>query len=260
MTTEVNTLYLGKEVIGSPVVNVQTGHQIGHVQDLYLDRDLRSVTGLYVGSEGLLNPTPKWIPARDVTVLGKDKVLVSDASIVTGPLDEARQPWLRRDDLQGRRVDTRDGKKLGRIGDVILSEEAAVIGFSLDRVYGEGAVAERRALRRTAVYEIGHEDDSITIDLLEAEQMQPPVVEKTFFSEEVLAAIETDEPRKSPYADPADPEAYVSHADKSPYVPGEEVEEEEPYRSPYTTPRPAPEEGEPEEFKSPYTTPGAEDS
>lgn len=250
-------MFLGKDVIGNPIINMQSGRKIGQVQDLYLDKALNKLAGLYVGSDGLLNPTPRWISAFDVAVVSQDTVLVNGNCIVTHDLDDVAHPWLRRDDLQGRAVDTLGGTKIGRIGDVILDDEGAIVGFSLDRVYVKGPVAERRALRRTAVHDVGHEDGSMTMNLQEVEQQDLRVVDKAFFNEEVmLETEEEDDPRKSPYADTPAASAYASHDDKSPYVPGEmATKEDEPFRSPYTTPQPATKDVAAEPFKSPYTTP-----
>ncbi|MEJ2747977.1 MAG: PRC-barrel domain-containing protein [Anaerolineae bacterium] len=191
-------MYLGKDIIGNPIINLQNGRQIGRVQDLYLDQELQQVAGLYVGSEGLLGPTPKWITAQDVAVFSEDTVLAKGDTIVTSDLEGEAQSWLRRDDLHGRPVDTIGGTKIGRIGDVILSDDAAVIGFSLDRVYVKGPVAERRALRRSAVRDVGNQDGSMTINLKEVEQQDLRVVDKVFFGEEVMLGSEKGEPRKSP--------------------------------------------------------------
>ena len=255
-------MYLGKDIIGNPIINLQNGRQIGRVQDLYLDQELQQVAGLYVGSEGLLGPTPKWITAQDVAVFSEDTVLAKGDTIVTSDLEGEAQSWLRRDDLHGRPVDTIGGTKIGRIGDVILSDDAAVIGFSLDRVYVKGPVAERRALRRSAVRDVGNQDGSMTINLKEVEQQDLRVVDKVFFGEEVMLGSEKGEPRKSPYADTPEPDAYVSHDKTSPYVAGEKgaTEGDEAFRSPYTTPEPAHEGAKEETFKSPYATPEAKRS
>lgn len=250
-------MLLGKDVIGNPIIHKETGQQIGRVKDLFIDKGLNIVTGIYAGSEGIFNPTPRWIAATDVAVISSDAVLVERDGMVTEGISD-QMGWLRRDDLQGRSVDTKGGTKVGRVGDIILDSGAHIIGFALDRVFVRGPIAKRRALRRTAVQDTGHEDGSMTINLEEAEQQDLRVVNKTFFTEEV-ALTGTEGPRKSPYADTPPNEAYASHEDISPYIAGEEQTEDDTYRSPYTTPEPTTEEEarakEEQPFKSPYATP-----
>ncbi|MCA9990376.1 MAG: hypothetical protein KDE29_05180, partial [Anaerolineales bacterium] len=82
----------------------------------------------------------------------------------------AARQWLLLDKLQGRMVDTPGGTKVGVVGDVIVDEEARIIGVSLSKVYVEGPIAEQRAVSRTAVVDLGDEDGVMTIDLAKAEQ------------------------------------------------------------------------------------------
>lgn len=253
-------MLLGKDVIGNPIINLHNGLQIGRVQDLYVDKQLSMITGVYVGSEGLLSSTPKWIPASSIAIISTDTVLVNGDSIITNELDEAAHPWVRRDELQGHPVDTKGGTKIGRVGDIIFNEEANVIGFSLDRVYVQGPLAERRALRRTAILDIGHEDGKMTIDLDEAEQQDLHVVSKLFFGDEVMRSQDIEEARKSPYADTPEAETYAAHDDKSPYIAGESDVKDDTFRSPYTTSDPDNKVEEDETFRSPYTTPTSSSS
>ena len=50
-------MFLGKDIIGNPVISVSDGRIIGRVKDLYLTPDCQSVVGLYLGSEGLFSRT-----------------------------------------------------------------------------------------------------------------------------------------------------------------------------------------------------------
>lgn len=250
-------MFLGKDVIGNPIINVRNGLQIGKVQDLYIDQDLSIITGLYVGSEGLLSSTPKWIPASDINLISMDTVLVNGDSIITEELDNVKQTWVRRDELQGHPVDTKGGTKIGRVGDIIINNGKNIVGFALDRVFVQGPIAQHRALRRTAILDVGREDGAMTVDLDEAEQNDLQVVNKMFFGQEVVRDSEVEEIRKSPYTDTPDESAYVDHSDTSPYVANEveRVEDGSSRRTPYTAPDNEDETTDSEEFKSPYTTP-----
>jgi uncharacterized protein YrrD len=185
----------GKELIGKPIYSVSDGRHLGAVRDLYLDSQLDSLMGLYLGSEGLFSRRASLITWENVQVLGLDAVLVHDSDVVT---DSNERPevagWMRREDLQGRNVETPGGTKVGTIGDVLLDEEARVVGFTLGRVFVEGPIAETRRVLKSAVITSGAADEVITVDLAKAEQ--PPLV-KEFgeapAEEQVAPAVEEEE-------------------------------------------------------------------
>jgi sporulation protein YlmC with PRC-barrel domain len=162
---------LGKSLIGNPVFGIMDGRKLGQVKDLYLDDDLTSVVGLYLGREGLLRPTPLFIERGDVALFGIDVVLTEEAATVYEG-DEAPEPpgWLRLAELEGRQVQTPGGTRIGKVGDVALDEDARVTGFSLTSLSVKGPVAEAEAVARNALVDVGAGDGVMTIDLAEAER------------------------------------------------------------------------------------------
>lgn len=187
---------LANELTNLPVISVDKGRQLGKVKDLYLDDQIMHATAIYLGSEGLLSQAESFIRQADVVTLGEDAVLVRNSDCV---LDEAEIPelsewkkrWVRRADLQGREVSTSGGTKIGRVGDVILDEEAEVAGFSLSQVSVSGPVADNKAVSRSAIVEPfeGTEDGAVTIELAEAEQANLRVENDHFFSEPSVAPV-----------------------------------------------------------------------
>lgn len=159
-----------KDLIGKTIVSVDDGRRIGTVRDVYLDPDLQWLAGIHLGTEGLISRKSLLIPRQAVAVFGVDYVLASHSDVVREKkeLPEA-ESWLRLDNLEGREVDTTGGTKIGVIGDVILDEQARIVGFSLSRVFVEGPVAESRTIYQDAVVDHGHEDGLMTIDLTTAE-------------------------------------------------------------------------------------------
>ena len=164
-------MLLGKNLIGNHVVAVSDGRIIGKVKDLYLAADLGSVTGIYLGTEGFFGGTHFLISAADVVTWGIDAVLVAHADVIHSEDKVAEaENWVRRDELQGRPVDTPGGTKVGNIGDVVLEKDGGVRGFSLSRVHVMGPVAERRSIALHAMLDPGSDDEPLTIDLERAEQ------------------------------------------------------------------------------------------
>ena len=77
-------------------------------------------------------------------------------------------------DLRGRELQTEGGTKIGVIDHVILDEEARVWGFGLGKVYSQGPLAERRAVSRDAVLNLGSAKEPMTINLGQAESLAVP--------------------------------------------------------------------------------------
>lgn len=165
---------LGKDLIGKPIYSMTDGRLLGNVKDLYLDPDLELLTGVYVGSEGLLKRKSLLIPRRSIMVFGIDAILAKASDVVTDDdqTEEAKH-WLRREDLQKREIDTPGGTKVGTIGDVLLDGEARITGFSLGKVFVEGPVAESRRILKAAIVDTGRDDGLMTVDLSKAEQAEP---------------------------------------------------------------------------------------
>ena len=85
---------------------------------------------------------------------------------------ETEETWLRRDELQGRPVDTSGGTKVGKIGDVLIDGEGNVLGFTLGNVYVSGPIARNRSISIHTVLDVGQEDGAMTIDLQRAEEQE----------------------------------------------------------------------------------------
>lgn len=160
-----------KELLNKPIYTVDEGRLVGKVQDLYLDTDLRAVTGIFLGSQGLLKRKAELIRREDVVLFGVDAVLVKSFVSVT---DDRAAPeaktWLLREKLLDREADTPGGIKLGKIGDVLLDDAGRIKALWLSKVTVEGPLAETRELDRSVVLDTGAEDGRLTVDLAALEQ------------------------------------------------------------------------------------------
>ncbi len=191
----------GKEIVGKPIFSVTDGRQLGTVKDLYLDLELSTLNGIFLGREGLLTRKTRVIPRNSISILGIDVVLVTGPDVVT---DNAEKPevemWLRREDVQGRGVDTAGGTKVGTVGDILFDEEAQVVGLSLARVFVSGPIADSRIIMKEAILEAGGKEGVVTVDLAKAEQ---PTVEP---AEPPLASEEPDQPQEAENAEASEEE------------------------------------------------------
>ena len=161
---------LGKDLVGKQIISVTDGRSLGNAKDIYLNNDLTDITGIYLGSEGLIKRKHFVITRADVVVFGIDAILVR-ASDVIGEENELPESvaWTRLSKLNKREVDTPGGTKVATIGDIILGEQGNITGFALSRVYLEGPIEKNGTIPRTAVIDTGDEDGVMTIDLTLAE-------------------------------------------------------------------------------------------
>lgn len=164
----------GRELIGKPIYGITDGREQGSVKDLYLDLELKLLKGIYLGREGLLSRKVRVIARENVAVFGIDAILTSAGDAIS---DNSQLPevdvWLRRDDLQGREVETAGGTKVGTVGDVLFDEQAMVAGVSLARVHVAGPIAENKVLLRSAITDTGGREGAMIVDLSLAEQPLP---------------------------------------------------------------------------------------
>lgn len=163
---------LGKDLNDKLVISVTDGRLLGKVKDLYIDVTLNELTGINLGSEGMLRRKAILIPRDDVVVFGVDAILVKNADVVTDDQEhDVAREWSRMSKVKGREVHTPGGTRLGSIGDVLLDENGRVAGFALSKVYVEGPLAERGVVLRETVVETGQVDGDMTIDLLKLEEL-----------------------------------------------------------------------------------------
>jgi len=184
---------LGKSLIGNQVFGHLDGRKLGEVKDLYLDDELMEVVGIYLGREGLLRPTPRFVERRDIALFGID-ALLAESPFTVYEKDEAPEPpgWLRLDQLQGREVRTPGGTKIGKLGDVVLDEEGHITGFSLVNLSVRGPVAEADAVSRSALVDVEDEQGAMTIDLAEAEKALLDVDPSQLFAGPVEPQVTTE--------------------------------------------------------------------
>lgn len=163
----------GKDLIGKPIISITDGRLLGAVKDLYLNDQLYWLTGIHVGTEGLLKRKNYLIPRDSIVVFGIDAVLVKNSEVVTESKELVEsETWPRLSKLKGRDVDTPGGTKVGTVGDIIIGEEGHITGFALAKVFVEGPIAEQGQVPREALIDTGQEDGVMTIDLPKVERLQ----------------------------------------------------------------------------------------
>jgi uncharacterized protein YrrD len=120
------------EVIGRPVIVREGGQEVGKIKDLVVDQSGKQVLG-FVVSEGLLSST-KVAPWSGLQAIGPDSVILSAAGSVVkaAGAPEIKSALDRGTNVRGLRLQTTEGKELGKIEDFQFDEHTgAVEGYEL---------------------------------------------------------------------------------------------------------------------------------
>ena len=164
-----------RELSNKPLISITDGKKVGEVKDVYLDQDMRQVAAVFLGKEGLINRKTLMIDRSAVQVYGVDVWLVSNSNTVQGSGDiPGSETFILVGELRGREIQTEGGTKIAVIADVILDNEGRVLGFDLGKVYAQGPLADRKAIAREVILNLGNTKEPMTINLAQAESQVLP--------------------------------------------------------------------------------------
>jgi uncharacterized protein YrrD len=107
---------------GIAILDLSTSQVLGHVTDIMIDPAERRLIGLEI--KGDRYNSKQIVPMRSVRAFGKDAVTIENAS---GLRERASVPELHGkptlNDFEGTKIVTEDGEVLGKIKDVLLSDD-----------------------------------------------------------------------------------------------------------------------------------------
>ena len=168
-------MILAKTHSNKPLISISDGKKLGEIKDLYLDRGMRQVAGVFLGTEGLFKRQALVIARSAVQVYGIDAWLLSGSDKVMdlGELPES-ETFTLASELRGRKIQTEGGTEIGVVEDVLLDNEARVLGFSLGKVSVQGPLAERKAIALEAITNMGSKNEPMTTILAQAESLALP--------------------------------------------------------------------------------------
>lgn len=165
----------GKQAHGKPLISLTDGKKVGEVQDLYLDEAVNQITGVFLGSEGLINRKSMAVPRAAITLMGIDAWFVQDPNVVTAPENIPNMnTFLPLNDLRGREVVSEGGTEIGAVDDVIFDSAGTVLGLSLTKIQVKGTLAERKAIARSAISTVGGKTAAMTANMAQAETTEIP--------------------------------------------------------------------------------------
>ena len=161
----------GKELVGKQVISIDDGSRLGSEKDRYLDGGLNSIVGVFLGRERIVSRKAKFIQSKDIKVFGKDAILVSSAQNVINSNRSKEFPrWIRRDQLQGRAVETPGGMRIAKVGDVAFDAAGKLARFGLTDIQAASPIKDKRFLSREVPLDLGSDSAPMKIDLPGAEK------------------------------------------------------------------------------------------
>ena len=157
-----------KDFHGRLLISLIDGANLGEVKDLCLNADITSVTGIYIGKEGVINRKTLTLPINTVKLFGKDAWLIEGNDDSVQREDNPTAPLA--GSFKGREIQTAGGTKIGVIQDVVIDDKQQVVGFSLSKVFAQGPISESKLVQREAITSLSSGDLPLIADLEVAEK------------------------------------------------------------------------------------------
>jgi uncharacterized protein YrrD len=123
----------GKDAGGLPVMTRDSGKNVGKVQDLLLDRQGSRILGILVDEAGWFKEA-RVVAWPSLRAMGLDAVIIDEEASVkkASEVPEMTEVLDRGNVLVGVRVETTEGRELGKIEDFYFDPETGIVkGFEL---------------------------------------------------------------------------------------------------------------------------------
>lgn len=115
--------HCAKALRGLWVITATEGIKIGGVHEVYFDLEQKKLSGFDIKARAFFNDQGLWLPLGNVKKIGEDVVFIAKADAIVQ--EEPQGSSL--NDLIGMAVDSKDGKKLGKLTDIIISKTTLTI-------------------------------------------------------------------------------------------------------------------------------------
>jgi uncharacterized protein YrrD len=133
-------LVRASELIGMPLITLDTADVVGEVRDVLTDPQAATVAAFTVRGRGLLSPALIGVlPIDRVHAIGRDALIIATADTVVAGDEPGLQP-TDQPEVIGRSVVTGSGDGLGTVTDLVVEVEdgaAAVVGLEIERADGQ---------------------------------------------------------------------------------------------------------------------------
>jgi uncharacterized protein YrrD len=134
-------LVTGSAIRGLPVVTIAGGEDVAEVRDLIYNPEAGRLVGLTLNKRGFLSGRRREVlPAATIHAIGRDAVMIDDEDSLVrpdaAPEDVGAPPSQR--DVTGNDVLTDQGKRLGKVKDVVVlvGSDGEVVGYEIETESG----------------------------------------------------------------------------------------------------------------------------
>ncbi|HSH21881.1 MAG TPA: PRC-barrel domain-containing protein [Candidatus Caenarcaniphilales bacterium] len=125
------------ELIGRPVITLDTATGIGEVRDVLFDPLRSRVVGFTLRGRGLLaSPLLGILPIEWVQSIGRDAVMVASDTSLVRDRDGMQAVVGQQEEVVGKEVVNEGGASLGTVSDLVLEVDgpsARVVGYEINR-------------------------------------------------------------------------------------------------------------------------------
>jgi uncharacterized protein YrrD len=147
-----------RKLIGSPLIVVTNGEMIGKVKDIEIDPSALRAVAVVTSTGTLLHRETEGVLAENVNVWGQDAILVKQPDvIVTEDRLDSRDGWMSADDLNHFDVVGEDGRRVGKLKDVVIDTHGQIMGYELAQVAIEGRIAAANYIDVKATHSLGRD-------------------------------------------------------------------------------------------------------
>ena len=147
-----------RTVIGLPIISLAEGVRIGHVKDLVLDPDGRTVAALVV-SEPSWRRDAELVPIGKVRSFGRDAITIYDLSgLIQSRSERDLYDLLMADvKLDGLLAMTEGGNYLGTVEEVMLGPRGELIAYEISAGFTEDVHRGKRLLPANEALTVGRD-------------------------------------------------------------------------------------------------------
>lgn len=129
------------DLIGRPVVGLDTAAVVGEIKDVLIDPARSLVIGFTLRGRGLLSPALLgMLPAEEVRSLGRDAVMIESEAVLLRQREGMESMVGDQDEVIGKKVVSDTGQPLGTVADVVLEVDGAkavVVGYEIEGSDGQ---------------------------------------------------------------------------------------------------------------------------
>jgi uncharacterized protein YrrD len=152
-------MYKGKDLIGKPVISLDTGKKIEKVHDVLFDVENKNVIGFLLHEKGLFKKA-EVLPFNSVKVIGPDAITVDrESAVVIADQDPKVKAIIDSPNaVMGKKVMTEGGEFIGNISDIFIDElVGSVNGYELSGGMFSDAYHGKPFLNTARVLNVGQQ-------------------------------------------------------------------------------------------------------